>query len=156
MMNPLVILENIRSAHNVGSIFRTADAAGVQQVYVVGYTPAPVDRFGRPVPEISKTALGATETVSWQSVADGVTLVQSLQAAGVWVVAVEQVSGSIDIYQYQAPTKNPVAYVFGNEVTGVTPEMLAQVDQVVEVPMRGQKESLNVAVTAGIVLYITR
>lgn len=155
MMNSLVILENIRSAHNVGSIFRTADAAGVQQLYVTGYTPAPVDRFGRPVPEISKTALGATETVAWQQVVDAVALVQELQASGVYVVAVEQAPAAINIYHYETPAHRTVAYVFGNEVTGITGELLAQVDQVVEVPMVGQKESLNVAVTAGIVLYLT-
>lgn len=156
MHGSIVVLENIRSAHNVGSVFRTADAAGVAQIYLVGYTPAPVDRFGRVVPEIAKTSLGASDMVPWTAAADGVSLVQKMQSKGVSVVAVEQTTDATDIYSYQTPAEQPVAFVFGNEVDGVTSAVLEQVDHVVELPMCGQKESLNVAVTVGIVLYLTR
>jgi len=153
MKEQIVVLENIRSAHNVGSIFRTADGAGVSQLYLVGYTPAPTDRFGREVPEIKKTSLGATHTVPWSVESSGVDVVRALQAQGVWVVVVEQTDNAVDFYDYRAPSEKPVAYIFGNEIDGVTPVVVAAANQVVEVPMYGVKESLNVAVTVGIVLY---
>lgn len=156
MLDPVVILEDIRSAHNVGAIFRTADAVGVSTLYLAGYTPAPVDRFGRPVSEVCKTALGATDTVAWEQVVSSVALVNALQAKGVYVVAVEQTATATDIYAYQPPLDVPAAYVFGNEITGVSPEVLQAVDAVVQVPMRGKKESLNVSVTVGIILFLIR
>lgn len=154
-----IILDNIRSAHNVGSIFRTADGAGVSHIYLGGTTPDPIDRFGREQPAIAKTALGATTSVAWEHVgaaddwatAPLCTLVRSLQADGFTVIAIEQALTSIRLAQFVAPTK--VVYVFGAEVAGVQPELLAAADQIVEIPLRGMKESLNVSVTAGIVLF---
>jgi len=153
------MLDNVRSAHNVGSVFRTCDGAGVEQLYLVGTTPAPIDRFGREQAEIKKTSLGATESVAWESVGsaesfstdEAVRAITRLQANGYTVVAVEQTTDSISLYDFVVPEK--VVYVFGAEVTGVHADILSVVDQVVEIPMAGMKESLNVSVTAGIVLF---
>ncbi|MFM2339511.1 MAG: hypothetical protein RLZZ360_147 [Candidatus Parcubacteria bacterium] len=145
-----VILYNIRSKYNVGAIFRTADAAKVSKLFLVGHTPAPQDRFGRIDTEIQKTSLGATMSVSWESVVDGKALIERLQADGVEVVAVEIAPGSISLYDYK-PAEH-VAYIFGNEVEGVPSDILDRVDTILEIPMGGIKESLNVSVTAGVVL----
>lgn len=146
-----IILPDIRSAYNVGAIFRTADAAGVSKVFLSGYSPAPKDRFGRTQTEIEKTSLGASVTMEWEQVSDLPALISSLQKEGVTVVAVEQSEKSVSLPDFSVPEK--VAYIMGNEVTGVDEEILDLVDVIVELPMLGQKESLNVSVTAGIVLY---
>ena len=146
-----IILEDIRSAYNVGAIFRTADASGVAKVFLVGYTPAPIDRFGRPQPEILKTSLGASGTMAWEQVATTKEVVERLQADGVVVAAVEIAQGSVSLKDFKEPEN--VAYIVGNEVDGVSAEALALADVVVELPMFGTKESLNVSVTAGIILY---
>ncbi len=146
-----ILLEDIRSAYNVGAIFRTADGAGVTKVFLTGYTPAPIDRFGRPQPEILKTSLGASETMAWEQVATTKEIIERLQADGVIVAAVELAQGSVLLKDFDEPEQ--VAYIVGNEVDGVAKETLALADVIVELPMLGQKESLNVSVTAGIVLY---
>ena len=146
-----IILEDIRSAYNVGAIFRTADATGVAKVFLVGYTPAPIDRFGRVQGEIEKTSLGASATVAWEQVETTKEIIERLQADGVIVAAVEQAERSVSLKEFIEPEN--VAYIVGNEVGGVASETLGLVDVIVELPMLGQKESLNVSVTAGIVLY---
>lgn len=151
-----MILDSVRSSHNVGAIFRTADAVGITKIYLTGYTPTPTDRFGRPNEKLLKTALGATGTVPWEVASDVVALVHSLQLAGVLVVAVEQGPRATSLFTTSLPTTQPVAFVFGNEIDGVSSEVLATADVVVDLPMLGMKESLNVAVTAGIVLYYDR
>jgi len=147
----MVILHDIRSHYNVGAIFRTADGAGVSHLYLTGYTPAPIDRFGRAVPEIHKTALGAETTVPWSTEHSLLALIPLLQGKGVWVVAVEQGIGSTLLPDFAPHTDT--AYIFGSETEGVPKAALALVDEVLELPMLGAKESLNVSVTAGIVLY---
>jgi len=151
-----VILDNVRSSHNVGAIFRTADAVGITKIYLTGYTPTPTDRFGRPNDKLRKTALGATATVPWDIAGNVVVLVRSLQSAGVMVVAVEQGARATSLFSTPLPATQPVAFVFGNEIEGVSSKVLAAADAVVDLPMLGMKESLNVAVTAGIVLYHDR
>lgn len=148
-----VILDNIRSAHNVGSIFRTSDGAGVSKIFLVGVTPCPTDRFGRVQPEIAKTSLGAADIVPWEQVSndEAVLLVRRLQDEGVTVVAVEQTSNSVALDQFQLPEN--VAYILGNEIGGVSEPFLKESNVVVEIPMAGEKESLNVSVAAGIVLF---
>lgn len=146
-----LILENIRSAYNVGAIFRTADGAGVSKIFLIGYTPAPIDRFGRVQPEIQKTSLGASEEVEWEHADTATEIIKSLQANGVTVVAVEQTGNSVSLQDSQVPAK--VAYILGNEVDGVSEAALQIADKVVEIPMYGTKESLNVSVAAGIILY---
>ena len=146
-----IILEDIRSAYNVGAIFRTADASGVTKVFLTGYTPAPIDRFGRPQPEIQKTSLSACETVPWEKIESMSELIVRLKSEGVTVAAVELAPGSVPLKEFNEPEH--VAYIVGNEVDGVAKETLALADAIVELPMLGQKESLNVSVTAGIILY---
>lgn len=150
------MLDNVRSAHNVGSVFRTSDGAGASKLYLVGYTPTPIDRFGRPQPDIQKTSLGASETVAWEQVDDGAAPAElaRLKKDGWQIVAVEQTKGSISLYDFR-PT-NKVLYIFGNEIDGVSPALLESVDVVVEIPMLGHKESLNVSVSAGVVLFHSR
>ena len=147
----IVILDNIRSVYNVGSIFRTCDAAGVQKLYLCGTTPTPIDRFGRARKDLAKVALGAEQTVPWEYIAETTEAVRRVRGEGARVVAVEQAERALD-YRKVDPI-GPTAFVFGNEVDGVSPEALAQCDAVVEIPMYGQKESLNVAVTVGIILF---
>lgn len=153
MSTKFVILDNVRSAHNVGSIFRTADGAGVEKIFLIGVTPCPIDRFGRKQPEIMKTSLGAAETVPWEykSDAEALELIRQLQSGDVTVVAIEQTPSSVSLDQFQVPNK--VAYVFGNEIDGVQPALIDASDKVVEIAMKGKKESLNVSVTTGIVLF---
>jgi tRNA G18 (ribose-2'-O)-methylase SpoU len=149
-----VILDNVRSHYNVGAIFRTADAVGVRAIYLVGYTPTPIDRFGRVVPEIAKTSLGAAQTVSWHHVATAAEAILAVKAEGVQVVAIEQSDAAVSLYEMRIT--DSVALLFGNEVDGVSPETLQMVDVIAELPMYGMKESLNVSVTAGIALYEVR
>jgi tRNA G18 (ribose-2'-O)-methylase SpoU len=146
-----IILHNIRSAHNVGAILRTADGAGVTQVYLSGYTPLPIDRFGKKNSDIAKTALGAEQSVRWMQRKSLPRLVSLLQNEKVSVVGVEQSSVSTPISKYKQPLK--VAYVLGNEVEGLTSKELSLCNMVVELPMLGKKESLNVSAVAAIVLY---
>lgn len=150
-MKVAVILHNIRSIHNVGAIFRTADAIGIDTLYLTGYTPTPIDRFGRVCSRLSKTALGAEQSVSWKHVPDAEELLQRLRGDGYFLVAVEQPERAIDYKKIK--TKRKTAFLFGNEVEGLPENLLSLCDTVAEIPMRGKKESLNVAVSAGIVLY---
>lgn len=146
-----VILHNIRSSHNVGAILRTADGAGVMHVYITGYTPAPVDRFGRANKEIAKTALGAEKSIQWEQRKLLSMLVKILKREGVAIIGVEQSKKSIALSKLKKFPK--VAYIFGNEVEGLAARDLSQCDKVVELPMVGKKESLNVSAAAAIVLY---
>lgn len=147
-----VILHNIRSAYNVGSIFRTADGAGVKKIYLSGYTPQPVDRFGRVQPEIEKTSLGASGTVSWEAISENILeTIKNLKQDGWTIVSVEQDERSISFYKFRPPEK--VVYIFGNETEGLDQATLDASDSILEIQMLGIKESLNVAVTAGIVLF---
>mgnify|MGYP002621943556 CR=1 FL=1 len=152
-MKKRLFLNNIRSAHNVGAMFRTADGAGVEHIYLGGYTPTPVDRFARVQPEIAKTSLGANETVPWEYVKSGgeAAALCALQSEGYTVVVVEQALRSISLYDFNVPEQ--VVYVVGNEVSGVDQDIIAVADVVIEIPMHGTKESLNVSTTAGIVLF---
>ena len=146
-----LLLEKIRSAYNVGAIFRTADASGVDKIFLIGHTPSPIDRFGRVQTEIQKTSLGASDFIAWEHAETATELLTQLQAEGVQVVVVEQDAESVSIADFTEPSA--VLYVLGNEVTGVSQEVLRLADIILELPMLGQKESLNVSVTAGIVLY---
>jgi len=150
-MKRYAILHNIRSAHNVGSIFRTADGAGVLKIFITGYTPAPTDRFGRENTEIAKTSLGATHTVPYEVVEDIIVVIKNLKEAGTQIVAVEQTERAIEYTKFEQT--GDVAFIFGNEITGVEEEVLEVSDAHIQIPMSGTKESLNVSVCAGIVLF---
>lgn len=147
----VVILHNIRSVHNVGSVFRTSDAMGVSKIYLTGYTPTPLDRFGRERKDVAKSALGAQKSVEWEYVKSASAVVEKLKKEKFEIVAVEQSSQSIDYKKFI--TKQNVAFLFGNEVRGVSKSLLKKCDKIIEIPMRGKKESLNVSVSAGIVLF---
>jgi 23S rRNA (guanosine2251-2'-O)-methyltransferase len=157
-METILILHNIRSVYNVGSIFRTADAAGVTKIILTGYTPTPLDRFKRPRLDLQKVALGAEQTVAWEYSKNPFAAIFKLKQEGVAIVAIEQDPRSTSIFSYaKHKSKVPVALVLGNEVRGLSKALLNKCDAIVEIPMRGKKESLNVSVAAGIVLFtITR
>ena len=153
-MDVAVLLHNVRSAHNVGSIFRTADAAGVARIYLSGYTPRPRDRFGRAQKEIAKTALGAEHSMSWEYCYAPAPLITRLKRSEWNIVGVEQDADSID-YRTLVP-RTPTLFIFGNEVRGLSKGLRSLCDTLIEIPMHGKKESLNVAVAAGIVLFSAR
>jgi 23S rRNA (guanosine2251-2'-O)-methyltransferase len=143
----VVVLDNIRSMHNVGSVFRSADAFLIQAIFLCGYTPCPPHR------DIHKTALGATETVEWKYFPTAVEALRSLREQGYGIFAVEQVENSLPLQQFVSQHSGPLAVVFGNEVSGVGEEALALCDGSVEIPQWGMKHSLNISVAAGIVLW---
>lgn len=143
----VLLLENIRSMHNVGSVFRTADAFLAQAIYLCGYTPCPPHR------DIHKTALGATETVVWKYFENTADAVISLRTEGYQILAVEQVSESVPLHRFTLKTGEKIALIFGNEVQGVSEEILEFCDGCIEIPQFGMKHSLNVSVAAGMVLW---
>ena len=146
--NPiLVVLDNIRSMYNVGSVFRTADAFLVEGICLCGYTAQP------PRKEIHKTALGATETVDWMHFSTAFEAVQQLKQRDYKVFAIEQTEGSVSLEKFHVKEDKKIAVVFGNEVEGVTNDVLKICDGSIEIPQFGMKHSLNISVAAGIVLY---
>lgn len=147
----VIVLDNIRSLHNTGSIFRTADCAGVQDIYLCGTTPTPIDRFERPVKEIAKTALGAEKSINWKYFKSTSVVLNKLKKDGYQIIAIEQSNNSID-YKNIKP-KNKVVFVVGNEVSGISKKILGLCDTVAEIPQRGEKESLNVSVATGIAIF---
>jgi tRNA G18 (ribose-2'-O)-methylase SpoU len=146
----VVVLDNIRSLYNTGSILRTADAAGVERVVLCGITPRP-DQGSRQRRAIAKTALGAEETVRWEYEEDVRTALTRLASDGYQVVAVETAPDASNVFEW-TPTW-PVCLVFGHERDGVSPDLTASIETVIRIPMLGQKRSLNVATAAGVVLY---
>jgi tRNA G18 (ribose-2'-O)-methylase SpoU len=146
-----LILYNIRSAYNVGAIFRTADAAGIDKIYLVGVTPCPADKFGRKSGSITKTALGAEESVAWEHKKTLAPLLSKLKKEGVQSIALEQAKKSVD-YRKVKP-KNSWALVLGEETKGLPQSILNKCDTIAEIPMKGQKESLNVSVAAGVAIF---
>lgn len=146
--NPVVVvLDNIRSMHNVGSVFRTADAFLIEAICLCGYTPQPPHR------DIHKTALGATESVDWLYLSSALEAVQQLKQNGYKVYGIEQAEGSISLENFSKQPEDKIAVVFGNEVEGVNEEVLKYCDGCIEIPQSGMKHSLNISVAAGIVLW---
>ena len=143
----VLVLDNVRSLHNVGAVFRTADAFALAHIYLCGVTGRPPHR------EITKTALGSTESVAWTHAATTREAAMQLQTAGYQLVAVEQTTASVPLPQFQPDPGRPLALVLGNEVFGVDDEVLALCEAAVEIPQLGTKHSLNVSVAAGVVLW---
>lgn len=143
----IAVLENIRSAYNVGSVFRTADAFLIEAVYLTGYTCAP------PHKEIKKTALGAEETVNWKHFSNAAEAITELKNAGYKIYSVEQVKNSLPLHQVNHSPAKKIAFIFGNEVTGVEQTTIELCDGCVEIPQLGMKHSLNIATAAGVVLW---
>lgn len=162
----VAVLHNIRSLHNVGSIFRTADGAGIKKLYLCGITPAPVDSFGRPVPQLVKTSLGAEKSVEWEKAASSMRIIKKLKKEGYKIIAVEQSRKSIPYFKFSSLPRK-ICLIVGNEVRGLPDSVLKLTDKILEIPMRGAmvrqahhprqvgrgKESLNVSVAFGIVAY---
>ncbi len=146
-----IILHNIRSTHNVGAIFRTADALGISKIFLTGYTPTPLDRFGKERQDVGKAALGAEKTVPWEQVKNLSLLLKKLRVQGVQIIAVEQSTKAIDYKKIKVTS--PTAFIFGNEVSGLSKMVLEKCDRIAEIPMRGEKESLNVSVSVGVALF---
>lgn len=143
----IVIMDDIRSMHNVGSAFRTGDAFAIEALYLCGYTPQPPHR------DIHKTALGATETVNWKHFKDTMAAVNAAKEAGYKIVAVEQAHNSTMLNKYSINDGEKIALVFGNEVSGVNDEVMAVADACIEIPQWGSKHSLNISVSLGVVLW---
>ena len=148
----LAILDNIRSAKNVGGIFRTADGAGLQKLWLCGITPSPADNA-----QIAKTALGAEQTVPWEHAPSTVALVEKLKSQDVIILALEAAPGSISLFSYTLPKADrSIALVVGSEPAGIDPAVLLLADATLNLPMAGSKGSLNVAVAFGIAVYFLR
>ncbi|MDT0554218.1 RNA methyltransferase [Urechidicola vernalis] len=143
----IVILDNIRSLNNVGSVFRTSDAFVVEKVYLCGITAQP------PHKEIHKTALGATESVEWEFVEDTIALVEALKKEGVRVASIEQADNATMLQNFEVEPNQKYAVVFGNEVKGVQQEVVTASDYCIEIPQFGTKHSLNISVSCGVVLW---
>lgn len=148
-----LLLHNLRSTYNVGSIFRTADATGISNIYLSGYTPAPIDRFGRARQDISRASLGAEKTVIWESITDPIALIKKLKKEKYRIIGLEQDEKSVDYKDIRLEHNNLI--ILGEEVEGVERGLLDQCDQIIEIPMLGKKESLNVSVATGVLLYST-
>jgi 23S rRNA (guanosine2251-2'-O)-methyltransferase len=143
----VIILDNVRSMHNVGSIFRTADAFLIQSLMLCGYTPRPPHR------DIHKTALGATETVTWEYHPSILDVLKQLKAEGFSIYAVEQAVGSVLLQELDIKRDDKIALIFGNEVEGVQDEVISICDKCIEIPQSGMKHSLNISVAAGITIW---
>lgn len=143
----IVVLENIRSAYNVGSVFRTSDAFLIEAIYITGYSAKP------PHKEIKKTALGAEETVSWKHFPNADAAISELRKAGYNIYAAEQAEGSFRLNAIGFEPEEKIAVIFGNEVTGVEQSTIAQCDGCLEIPQLGMKHSLNIATAVGVVLW---
>ena len=143
----IIILDNIRSLNNIGSVFRTADAFRIQHVYLCGITAKP------PHKDIQKTALGSTDSVSWSYAEQTIDVVKNLQSEGVEVIAIEQADKSTFLQDFEAKNDSTYAVVFGHEVKGVSQEVVSQCDTVIEIPQFGTKHSLNISVSCGVVIW---
>ena len=143
----ILVLDNVRSTHNVGSIFRTADAFRVKEIFLCGITATPPHR------DIRKTALGATESVQWQYCENTIDVIENLQSKGIVVLAVEQAEGSTSLSDFNTLPDTTYALVFGHEVKGVSQEVVSAANAVLEIPQEGTKHSLNVSVSVGLVVW---
>ncbi|MFT5736020.1 MAG: 23S rRNA (guanosine2251-2'-O)-methyltransferase [Maribacter sp.] len=142
-----IVLDNIRSLNNIGSVFRTADAFLIEKIYLCGITAIP------PHKDIHKTALGATDSVEWAYVSDTLTLIGELKKEGKVTIAIEQAEGAVLLQDYAAVANNSYVLVFGNEVKGVDQKVVAACDTVLEIPQFGTKHSLNISVSVGVVVW---
>ena len=143
----ILILDDVRSLHNIGSVFRTADAFLIEKIYLCGISATPPNK------EIHKTALGATDTVSWEYCASVATVIENLRNENIFVYAVEQVENAIMLNDFQVEASKKYALVFGNEVFGVSQGAIAKCNGCIEIPQSGTKHSLNISVSAGIVVW---
>ena len=162
MKNLYLILHNIRSLYNLGAILRTAEGAGADKVFLTGYTPSPTDRFGGTRKEVSRTALGAEKSIAFEKFADISRLIEKLKKEKIFIIALEQHKKANSYkdfskkYFFKIKAKSGLALILGNEVRGLSSDILKVSDAIIEIPMAGKKESLNVSVAAGIALFELR
>ncbi len=149
----VAILHSVRSLHNVGSIFRTADAAGIEKLYLCGITPTPFDRFGSVRQQVAKVSLGAEKSVAWEKVSSAGRLIDQLKKDGYKIFMLEQSSRSIPYQRFPKVFGKKVALLVGHEVKGLPSAILKKADKILEIPMRGKKESLNVGVAFGTAVF---
>jgi tRNA G18 (ribose-2'-O)-methylase SpoU len=143
----IVVLDNVRSLNNIGSVFRTSDAFLVERIYLCGITATPPHR------DIQKTALGATESVDWKYCENALDAIHEIKAANYKIISIEQVAGSISLEQFEVVNNQKYAVIFGNEVKGVQQALIDMSDNCIEIPQFGTKHSFNISVSAGIVLW---
>ncbi|MBI4993717.1 TrmH family RNA methyltransferase [Candidatus Wolfebacteria bacterium] len=159
----IAVLHNIRSLYNVGSIFRTADAVGISKIYLCGITPKPIDAFGKPREQLVKVSLGAEKYIEWEYCKSTPKLIDKLKKGGYKIFSIEQSKKSIPYYKikksaiYNGATtcgsNKKISLILGNEIKGLPQSILKKSDKIMEIPMRGKKESLNVSVAFGIVAF---
>ena len=149
----VVVLDNLRSVYNVGSIFRTANAVGIEKIYLCGTTPTPVDKKGLRRKDFAKVALGAEDTVLWEYREETKSILQDLHGKGVYIIGLEQAENSVDYKKVSVEGKGDAAFIVGNEVEGLTEDVIPLCDVIAEIPMIGTKESLNVTIAFGIGVY---
>jgi len=158
----IVIADDIRSSHNVGSLLRTCEGLGIEKVYLSGYTPYPISENDNRLPHLAKkitnkilkTSLGAEESIDWEHINNTSDAVKDLKAKGYQIIAVELTKNAVALSDLKIPSK--VAFIFGNERTGISSEILKSVDKIICIPMLGRKESFNVVQSAAMVLYAAR
>ena len=143
----VIVLDNVRSALNVGSVFRTADAFRVSKIYLCGITPTPPNR------DILKSALGATETIQWKYAATTLEVINLLKKENYYLAAIEQTKTSVQLQEFNLSNEKKLALIFGHEVDGVNQQVINECDASIEIPQQGTKHSLNIAVCAGIVIW---
>lgn len=143
----IVILDNIRSSNNVGSVFRSSDAFLIEKIYLCGITATPPNK------DIQRTALGSTDSVQWEYIKDTISIVKELQEQGVYVASIEQAEDAILLNNFTPPVGKKLAIIMGNEVKGVQQEVVSESNSCIEIPQYGTKHSLNISVTCGIVLW---
>lgn len=143
----ILVLDDIRSLHNIGSVFRTADAFLIEKIYLCGITATPPNK------EIHKTALGATETVTWEHSDSVLEVIEKLKKENIITLAIEQVESAVFLQNFEVEKEKKYALIFGNEVYGVSQEAVAVCDGCIEIPQLGTKHSLNISVSAGIVVW---
>lgn len=149
----VAVLDNLRSVHNVGSIFRTANAVGIEKIYLCGTTPTPLDKKGLARKDFAKVALGAENTVAWEYVETMTDIFEKLKKEGFYTIAIEQSSDSVDYKVVSISGKENIAFIIGNEVEGISEDVLEKCSVTAEIPMLGTKESLNVTIAFGIGVY---
>lgn len=149
----VVVLDNLRSVYNVGSIFRTANAVGIEKIYLCGTTPTPLDKKGLRRKDFAKVALGAEDTIAWEYKEETRSMIQELKNDRYYILALEQDKNSVDYKDVDIEGKDKVAFIIGNEVDGITKDVVDISDVVVEIPMLGTKESLNVTIAFGVAVY---
>jgi 23S rRNA (guanosine2251-2'-O)-methyltransferase len=152
MKTCVLILDNIRSVENTGSIFRTAEGLGVSKIFLIGTTPAPIDRFGRKRQDFAKVSLGSEEIIGWEYFKEAEGVIADLKEQSFQILSLEQSNDSKNLKYFEAETN--FALIIGNEVDGVSEELLESSDAIIEIPMQGKKESLNASVAAGIALFM--